>query len=252
MKKQVGALLHEIKFSNSNAPMNNKYKILLVEDDYNIRSLVSTMLETNGYRVLRADSYMSAQLMFDSHLPDLVLLDLGLPDADGIKLVKHIRKDSLTPIIVVSARTAENDKVQALDFGANDYVTKPFGSAELLARVRASLRSNCHSAKEGKLGSKFVLNDLAIDYGARRIFVGQDEIKLTQTEFNILAYLSEHCGRVLTYQTIIKAIWGENADDGSIKKLQVNMANIRKKLGIKPGDAKYVFNELGVGYRMDS
>lgn len=233
--------------------MNNKYKILLIEDESNIRSLVTTMLEINGYQVIIAKTCAEAKLMFDSYLPDLVILDLGLPDGDGIQVINHIRKSFLTPIIVLSARTNENDKVISLDAGANDYVTKPFGPAELLARVRASLRNNRHSSDEGKLpGGRFEMDDLIIDYDARRVFIGDKEIKLTQTEYNIVTFLSEHQGKMITYTTIIKAIWGERADEGSIKKLQVNMANIRKKFGVTPGEAKYIINELGVGYRMDS
>ncbi|MBQ3003729.1 MAG: response regulator transcription factor [Clostridia bacterium] len=232
--------------------MSNKYKVLLVEDEQNIRTLVSTMLDTNGYQAIVAETCSAAKLMYDSYMPDLVILDLGLPDADGIQIIHHIRKDALTPIIVLSARTGEQDKVHALDLGANDYVTKPFGSAELLARVRAALRSNRHSSDEGRFpGGCFVLGELVINYDARRVFLNDDEIKLTQTEYNILAFLSEHQGKMMTYSAIIKTIWGDTADDGSIKKLQVNMANIRKKFGIKPGDATYIKNELGVGYRMD-
>lgn len=232
--------------------MNNKYKILLVEDEGNIRSLVSTMLETNGYQVIVAEKCSEAKMMFDSYRPDLVILDLGLPDGDGVQVIKYIRRELLTPIIVLSARAGENDKVFSLDLGANDYVTKPFGTAELLARVRAALRNNRHSSEEGRLpGGRFVLEDLVIDYDARRVFVGNNEIKLTQTEYNIAAFLSEHCGKMLSYSTIIKAIWGDRADEGSIKKLQVNMANIRKKMGVTPGESKYIINELGVGYRMD-
>ena len=235
--------------------MNNKYKILVVEDESNIRNLVSAMLESNGYRALLAASLREAKLMYDSHVPDLVILDLGLPDADGCDFIKYVRGFSptpLTPIIVLSARSNERDKVISLDLGANDYVTKPFGEAELLARVRASLRNHRHSADSGKLpGGKFELNGLEIDYDARRIFLCSEEIKLTQTEYNILAFLSEHSGKMLTYSAIIKAVWGERCEDSSVKKLQVNMANIRKKLGIKPGETKYIINELGVGYRMD-
>ena len=231
--------------------MNNKYKILIIEDESNIRTMVSTMLETNGYQAILAETCSAAKLMFDSYMPDLVILDLGLPDADGMQFIKYVRKSSLTPIIVLSARTSENDKVIALDYGANDYVTKPFGSAEFLARVRTALRNNRHSTEEGKLpGGKFTLADMTIDYDARQIFIGNNEIKLPQTEYNIIAFLSAHCGKMLTYSAIIKAIWGDSADNGSIKKLQVNMANIRKKLGIKPGESKYIINELGVGYRM--
>lgn len=233
--------------------MNNKYKILLIEDEANIRSLVSAMLESEGYQPIVAKKCSEAKMLFDSYLPDLVILDLGLPDGDGIQVIRHIRGKHLTPIIVLSARTNENDKVISLDLGANDYVTKPFGAAELLARVRAALRSTRHSTEEGKLpGGKFTLYDLVIEYDSRRVFISDNEIKLTQTEYNILAFLSEHCGKILTYSAIIKAIWGDNADEGSIKKLQVNMANIRKKLGAAPGESKYIINELGVGYRIDS
>lgn len=233
--------------------MNNKYKILLVEDESNIRSLISTMLETNGYQVIVAKKCTEAKIMFDTYLPDIVILDLGLPDGDGMQIINYIRTSFLTPIIVLSARTGEIDKVKALDMGANDYITKPFGSAELMARVRAVLRNNRHSSDEGKLpGGRFAASDLVIDYDARRVFVGEKEIKLTQTEYNILALLSEYCGKMLTYSFIIKAIWGEYTFEGSVKKLQVNMANIRKKLGVTPGEQKYIVNELGVGYRMDN
>lgn len=232
--------------------MNNKYKILLVEDETNIRTVLSAPLKTNGYQVISAETCAVAKLMFDSYLPDLVILDLGLPDADGIQAIIHIRKTSLCPIIVLSARANEIDKVLALDMGANDYVTKPFGAAELLARTRALLRNSRHSSEEGKMpGGKFVFDDLVIDYDARRVFYCNEEIKLTQTEYNIFALLSEHCGKMLTYSQIIKTIWGEDSNTCNTKKLQVNMANIRKKLGIKHGETKYITNELGVGYRMN-
>lgn len=231
---------------------NNKYKILLVEDENNIRNLVATMLETAGYHTVIAKTCSEAQMMFLSHLPDLIILDLGLPDADGLCLLESVRKSSLTPVIVLSARSDERDKVTALDMGANDYVTKPFCSAELLARVRSALRTSRHSSNEGKLpGGKFTLHDLVIDYDARRIFIRENEIKLTQTEYNIVAFLSEHCGKVMTYSSIIKAIWG-HTHEGSVKKLQVNMANIRKKFGTRIGENNYIINELGVGYRMNA
>lgn len=229
---------------------NNKYKILLVEDDNNIRTLIMTMLETSGYQVVIADTCLMAQTLYASYLPDLIILDLGLPDKDGMNFLEKVRESSLTPIIVLSARTDECVKVKALDMGANDYVTKPFGTAELLARVRTALRSHRYSSDEGRLpGGKFILKDLVIDYDTRQIFINHEEIKLTQTEYNIVAFLSEHCGKVLTYTMIIKAIWGY-PDEGSIKKLQVNMANIRKKFGVTPGKNNYIINELGVGYRM--
>lgn len=230
--------------------MNNKYRILVVEDEENIRSFLSALLGTGGYQTVTASTCAEAKTLFASFLPDLTILDLGLPDADGMSFLQMAREFSPAPIIVLSARGEERDKVEALDAGANDYVTKPFGSAELMARVRSVLRSTRHSSLEGRLpGGKFTLGKLTIDYDARQVLVEEQPAHLTQTEYNILALLSEHCGKVLTYAAIIKAIWGY-PDEGSIKKLQVNMANIRKKLGVRPGESRYIVNELGVGYRM--
>ena len=189
------------------------------------------------------------EMLFSSHNPDLTILDLGLPDGDGIDFIRFVRQTSRMPIIVVSARDKELDKVDALDLGANDYMTKPFGSAELLARIRVALRSYRLSAEEMSSAGQFRLHDLRIDYDKRRIYKEEREVALTQTEYNIVAFLSQYPGKVLTYAAIIKAVWGY-PDLSSIKKLQVNMANIRKKLGIRPGDNRYIINELGVGYRM--
>lgn len=227
--------------------MGNKYKILVVEDETNIRSFVKTMLEANDYQVITADNCENGYMMYVSHNPDLIMLDLGLPDKDGLELIKKVRDSNTVPVLVLSARTDENDKVSALDLGANDYITKPFSTAELLARVRAALRS--HRTYNLSALDKFVLYDMVIDYDRRIVTINDEEIKLTQTEYNILALLSFHTGKVMTYEAIIKEIWGYS-DDGSRKKLQVNMANIRKKLGSKPGDNKYIINELGVGYRI--
>ncbi|MBR5536380.1 MAG: response regulator transcription factor [Clostridia bacterium] len=230
--------------------MNNKYKILLVEDEANIRNLVSAMLESAGYQVLSAGTCATAKVLYGSHRPDLIILDLGLPDRDGRTLLELVRRESATPVIVLSARSDEQDKVEALDMGANDYITKPFGSAELLARVRSALRSTHQTSGSAYLPEgKFRTADLVIDYDARRIFRGDVEVHLTQTEYNIVALLSRHPGKVLTYTAIIREIWGY-PDEGSTKKLQVNMANIRKKLGVRPGENSYIVNELGVGYRM--
>ncbi len=226
---------------------NNKYKILIVEDDPNISSFIQTMLEANGYQVLCAMRCQQGLLMFSSHQPDLVVLDLGLPDLDGEEFLRQVRQSSLTPILVLSARTEERDKVSALDLGANDYITKPFGTAELLARVRAALRTIRQT--ESAPGSTFCVSDLVIDYDRRQVSVAGTPIHLTQTEYNILSLLSRHTGKVMTYAAIIRSVWG-GMDDSSIKKLQVNMANIRKKLGCRPGDNRYVINELGVGYRI--
>ena len=268
---------------------SNKYKVLVVEDESNIRSFMRTILETNGYQVLTSGSCIQGRLVFSSHCPDLIILDLGLPDMDGLEFIRSARETSEVPIIVLSARTSERDKVEALDLGlpdmdglefirsaretsevpiivlsartserdkvealdmgANDYITKPFGTDELLARVRATLRNSRHGMGSTLPGGKFLSGDLEIDYDKRRVYIGRNEIRLTQTEYNIVTFLSEHSGKVLTYSTIIHAIWGD-ADTGSVKKLQVNMANIRKKFGSKPGQCQYILNELGVGYRM--
>ena len=228
---------------------NNKYKILIVEDDRNILSMLQTVLDMGGYQVLTAQRCRQGILMLSSHMPDLVVLDLGLPDMDGEEFIRVARRSSMIPIIVLSARTEEKDKVTALDLGANDYITKPFGTAELLARVRASLRINRMNLQASIPNSVFVLDDLIIDYDRRMVSVDNKAVHLTQIEYNILSLLSQQVGKVMTYSAIIGTIWGA-MDDGSIKKLQVNMANIRKKLGCKPGENRYIVNELGVGYRM--
>lgn len=228
----------------------NRFRILFVEDESSIRNFVKTILRTNDYQVITATSCQQGLMMFSSHTPDLVILDLGLPDQDGQEFIRQVRRESGVPIVVLSARAMEADKVAALDLGANDYVTKPFGTEELLARVRVALRSRRNTAQsEGIQSSGFHLRDLTIDYDRRLVTMAGEEIRLTQTEYNILAFLSEHTGKVLTYSVIISNVWGR-VDEGSIKKLQVNMANIRKKLGVRPGDNRYILNELGVGYRM--
>ena len=208
-----------------------------------------TLLETNGYQALVANTCAMGQTLFTSHNPDLIILDLGLPDRDGLELIRFVRQKFLTPIVVLSARTTEQDKIEALDLGANDYITKPFGTGELLARVRAALRTNRFGVLGGMPGGVFRAQGLEINYERRKVFVDGAEIKLTQTEYNIVAFLSQYAGRVMTYAAIVKAIWGDT-DCGSTKKLQVNMANIRKKLGSVPGRNTYILNELGVGYRM--
>ena len=227
---------------------NNKFKVLLVEDDRNITTSLQAILETNGYQVLTAERCMQGLMVFSSHQPDVVVLDLGLPDEDGSYFLRQVRMESAVPILVLSARTDEGDKVCALDLGANDYITKPFGAAELLARIRAALRSSLGVRSLGGDGT-FRIADMIIDYDRRRVSVAGENVHLTQTEYNILALLSRNTGKVMTYSAIIRQIWG-GMDDGSVKKLQVTMANIRRKLGCTPGDNRYFLNELGVGYRM--
>lgn len=230
---------------------HNKYKVLIVEDEGNIRHFVRTILTTNGYQVIEAGSIAEGRSAYMSNSPDVIILDLGLPDGDGMEFLRQTRQEFSTPIIVLSARTDERDKVAALDAGANDYITKPFGTAELQARVRAALRIYQQNLNRS-LGSEksFQLGDMVIDYDTRRVFIKGEDIKLTQTEYNIVALLAAHAGKVMTYSEMIKEIW-KWVDGGSVKKLQVNMANIRRKMGIRPGDTQYIINELGVGYRMN-
>ena len=229
----------------------NRFKILIVEDDANIRTFVRTMLEAEDYQVLCAADCRAGVSMFSSHCPDLVVLDLGLPDLDGSEFIRYARRYSQAPILVLSARTTDDDKVSALDMGANDYITKPFSAAEFLARIRTALRNRRYDDQDGILGDTFDVADLHIDFSRRRITLAGNEVRLTQTEYNIVSVLAHHAGQVMTYSAIIRAVWGAT-DEGSVKKLQVNLANIRKKLGERPGDRRYISNELGVGYRMIS
>lgn len=230
---------------------SNKYKVLIIEDERNIRHFVKTILMTNGYQIIEAKTAAEGKMAFMSHSPDVVILDLGLPDGDGMDFLKLVRREFTTPILVLSARTDEKDKVAALDLGANDYITKPFGTAELQARVRAALRVHQQNMNRSISGdNNFKMGDLTIDYDTRHVLIKGEDIKLTQTEYNIVALLAAHAGKVMTYSEIIKEIW-KWSDAGSVKKLQVNMANIRKKMGVKPGDHQYILNELGVGYRLN-
>lgn len=230
---------------------SNKYKILIVESDVQVRNLLVAVLNAAEYQIITAETCALAATLTASYAPDLVILALGLPDMDGMVYLTELRKTSAIPVIVLSVRRSETDKVSALDAGANDYVTKPFGTEELLARIRCALRnSRAHDA--AKLpGGCFVLGDLTIDYDTRCVSVAGKDVKLTQTEYNIVAFLSEQNGRLVAYHTIIKAIWGQS-DEGSIKKLQVNVGNIRRKLGERPETQQYIINASGVGYRLRS
>ncbi|HJC02911.1 MAG TPA: response regulator transcription factor [Candidatus Gemmiger stercoripullorum] len=229
---------------------NNKYKVLIVDDEANICSFIAAILESNGYQVLTAGTCLQGRLVFSTHNPDLIVLDLGLPDEDGSALIRTVREAGCAaPILVLSARSDESEKIAALDLGANDYITKPFGTGELLARVRAALRTVRTGAATP--GEVFHVRGLTINYDARTVTLDGEEVRLTQTEFNIVALMAQHAGKVMTYSALIQGVWG-TSDTGSIKKLQVNMANIRKKLGARPGENPYILNELGVGYRMYS
>ena len=189
--------------------------------------------------------------MISSHCPDLVVLDLGLPDMDGMGIIEAVRQWTQLPIIVVSARSYERDKVEALDKGADDYITKPFGAAELLARVRVAIRhTRLGVGGEGIASSgKFVAGDLTIDYDKHQVLIAGENAHLTQNEYKIVALLGKCAGKVLTYDFIMKELWGPQSK-GSNQILRVNMANIRRKIEKNPAEPKYIFTEIGVGYRM--
>ena len=232
--------------------MNQAPSILVVEDDDRIRSFIETVLSSNGYNVLETTNGRSALSMAASHNPDLLLLDLGLPDMDGQQIIHSIREWSRMPIVGVSARSQERDKVTALDNGADDYVTKPFGMAELLARIRAALRNSVmRSGGTSPLSPVFQSHGLTVDTEKRLVKVDDVPIHLTQIEYKIVALLSCHAGKVLTYDVILKEVWGPYASCDT-QLLRVNMANIRRKLEKDPSMPEYITTEIGVGYRMIS
>lgn len=228
-----------------------KSKILVVEDEKSISNFIVAILTANNYDVVTAKTGREAYSLITSCCPDVVILDLGLPDMDGIEVLKAVRKWSALPIIVVSARTSERDKVEVLDLGADDYITKPFGTAELLARIRMALRHARTAGMNPEVANngKFVAGDLVIDYEKYRVYVDGKDALLTQNEFKIVSLLGKYAGKVLTYDFIIREIWGPNAG-GDNQILRVNMANIRRKIERNPAEPEYIFTEVGVGYRM--
>lgn len=228
-----------------------KEKILIIEDEQIIRNFMQAILSAKGYDVLLARSGAMADTMIASHCPDLIILDLGLPDTDGMNILMKVREWSKVPVIVVSARSHESDKVAALDAGADDYLTKPFGTEELLARIRTAIRHTRTPAGSDMVANSgvFRAGKLTIDYGKRRVFLDGRDVGLTQNEYKLVALLGLHAGKVLTYDYLIRELWGPSArSDNQI--LRVNMANIRRKIEQNPAQPAYIFTEVGVGYRM--
>ena len=230
--------------------MSNNQTVLIIEDENSISNFMTTILNANQYQVIHAKNGSEAMMMITSYCPDIILLDLGLPDIDGINIIKFVREWSEVPIIVVSARGHERDKVEALDLGADDYITKPFATSELLVRIRTALRhamrvENMNINKE----DTYSVGDLYIDFNKREVRVENKLVHLTQIEYKIVSMLCHYAGRVLTYDYLINNIWGPHAKcDNQI--LRVNMANIRRKLEKNPAEPQYLFTEVGVGYRM--
>jgi len=231
--------------------MNIRERILIVEDEKSISHFISTVLTNNGYETIQARSGGEAQSIISSHCPDLIILDLGLPDMDGLDILRQLREWSSLPVVVVSARSHEKDKVQALDLGADDYLTKPFGTDELLARVRTAIRHTRTASGNDEIAQKgtYTVGDLVIDYNKHQALVRGENVKLTLSEFRIVALLGKYAGKVLTYDFIIKELWGPRAG-GDNQILRVNMANIRRKIEKNPAEPEYLFTEVGVGYRL--
>jgi Response regulators consisting of a CheY-like receiver domain and a winged-helix DNA-binding domain len=229
--------------------MDNKPYILVVEDDRPIRNFITTSLNAQGFKYIETDKGMEAIALSMSHNPDLIILDLGLPDMDGIEVVKKVREWSNTPIIIVSARENERQKVEALDKGADDYLTKPFGIGELLARVRVALRHKANSQSINADRDTFMVKELVIDFNKRRVIINDEEIHLTPIEYKIMALLCKYPGKVLTHNFIINEIWG-SAIGNETQSLRVFMASLRRKIEKEPAQPEYIYTEVGVGYRL--
>ncbi|MCR5611607.1 MAG: response regulator transcription factor [Clostridiales bacterium] len=228
----------------------NKPLILVVEDDKPVRNLITTTLKTNDYRYVFAENGSNAVMEAASHNPDIVLLDLGLPDMDGVDVIKKIRTWSTMPIIVISARSEDEEKIDALDAGADDYLTKPFSVGELLARIRVAQRRIQAPGNDASAQNPVFTNgDLKIDFAAGCAFMGGEELHLTPIEFKLLCLLANNAGRVLTHTFITQKIWGSSWDN-DIASLRVFMATLRKKLETGSDSPQYIQTHIGVGYRM--
>lgn len=227
----------------------SRQRILVVEDDPAVRNLVTTALDLHGYDVGRAETGESAVMEAASRNPDLIMLDLGLPDIDGVEVISKIRGWSAVPIIVISARTEDSDKIGALDAGADDYLTKPFSVEELLARVRASLRRSGMAGTDAVEASTFDNGPLHIDFAAGCASIAGQELQLTPTEYKLLALLAKNVGKVLTHTFITHKIWGTSWDS-DIASLRVFMRTLRKKIEADPSHPSMIQTHVGVGYRM--
>ena len=225
--------------------VENSYLILIVDDEPEIRRFLRASLKTHQHTVTEAENGRVALSLHRETNPDLIILDLGLPDIDGVEVTRRIREWSLTPIIILTVRNHESDKIEALNAGADDYLTKPFGVGELLARIQVVMR------RVGNTGTKpiYKVGDLVVDNNRREVKVAGDIIELTHTEFDILFLLIQNAGKVITHRQVIQKVWGAAYEDES-RLLRVNISNLRRKLEPNPNQPIYILTELGVGYRM--
>ena len=232
---------------------NNKFKVLIIEDEANICSFIQTLLETNGYQTFVAPSCELGQSMFGSCNPDLIILDLGLPDRDGVELIRYVRQKYLTPIIVLSARTTEQDKIEALDLGANDYITKPFNPLELVARVKTQLRRYTrYNPREGTVQevTEYDFRGLQISKATHKCVLFGEELALTPLEFSILWYLCEHRGNVVSSEELFEHVWGEAFMDSN-NTVMSHIARLREKMHEPSRKPKFIKTVWGVGYTIE-
>lgn len=225
--------------------MNEKRKLLVIEDDKYISHFLSMSLEKDHYEVILAATAAEGMFLFSSHHPDIVLLDLGLPDRDGLEILSELRGFSPVPVLIVSARGQENEKIAALDLGANDYITKPFHMGELMARVRVAERGLSKTAAPAE--AVYRCDSLTVDFEKRKVFLDEDEIHLTPIEYKLLLLLIANRGKVLTHNFIMKQVWGY--EGGDTKSVRVFMASLRRKLEKTPANPRFILTEVGVGYR---
>ena len=227
----------------------NQIQILVVEDDAPVRNLITTTLKSHGYRYLAAVNGQAAIMETASHNPDIILLDLGLPDMDGVEVIRRIRSWSHVPIIVISARSEDTDKIDALDAGADDYLTKPFSVEELLARLRVTQRRLALLQLSSAPGSSYENGPLRINYATGCVYLGEEELHLTAMEYKLLCLLARNTGKVLTHRFILQNVWGSSWNN-DIGTLRVFMATLRKKLELGDGAPQYIQTHIGIGYRM--
>jgi two-component system KDP operon response regulator KdpE len=225
-----------------------KESILLIEDEPQMRRFLRVTLQTHGYRLIEASTGQEGLMEGTTRNPDLVLLDLGLPDMDGLEIVQRFREWSEVPVIIISAREQEEDKIKALDAGANDYLTKPFGAGELLARIRVALRHRALQSA-GQREMLFISGDLKVDLASRQVFIKDDEIHLTPIEYRLLAVLIKHAGKVVTHKLLLKEVWGPVYTNQQ-QYLHVYMSQLRKKVESDPARPRLLINEPAVGYRL--
>ena len=227
----------------------SKVTILVVEDDASVRNLISTTLKAHDYRFITAATGESAVMEAASHNPDILLLDLGLPDLDGVEVIRRIRSWSNAPIIVISARSEDSDKIDALDAGADDYLTKPFSVDELLARLRATQRRLALVRSDTPQQAVYVNGQLRIDFASGCAYLGEDELHLTPIEYKLLCLLARNTGKVLTHKFITQSVWGSSWEN-DVVSLRVFMATLRRKLERGADSMQYIQTHIGIGYRM--